>query len=115
MVVMVKGFGLVFFAIGPLQPLIGVRDTSKPAASNLTRVPQKANEVLSDPVLFLIASFRNRVPEQEQGLSPGFGGSVALTNSRSPDVQEVGKVCASTVVVVNKVRRRVHRIFQPPF
>ena len=101
---MVYGLGLVFFAIIPLHPVMAVLEISVPAELYLSKVPQKAKEVLSDPVLFLIASTNVLVPLHEHGLSPALGGSVALTNSKSPDVHEVfgGGTCANDFVEINK-------------
>ena len=55
------------------------------------KVPHIANAVLSELVLLLIPKVSVRVPPHAQGSFPG-GGKAALTNSRSLEVQDVGKV-----------------------
>jgi len=47
---------IAFFGIGPLHPVIGVLEIRAPFASYTSKVPQKAKDVLVEPVLLLIAS-----------------------------------------------------------
>ena len=92
---------MAFLGIGPTQADIEVELIESPAALYFTKVPQKANEVLVEPVL-LFMDISNvlvtilPVVQLPQIGSPEFGGKDALTNKRSPDVQALGggKVCA---------------------
>ena len=99
-----------FLIIGPLQPLIGVVENIVPSALIISKVPQKAKDVLVEPVLLLIDKNNVRVivvpaVHEPQASSPAFGGRVAATNSKSPDVHELagGKVCAVAVVKPKKL------------
>jgi len=85
-----------FFTIGPAHAKIDVPvPISTPLELYLCNVPHKAKDVLVEPVLFLIPNTNVLVPVQLHR-SPAGAGSVALINSKSPDVQELagGKVCA---------------------
>jgi hypothetical protein len=66
-----------------------------PSLLYISNVPQKAKEVLVDPVLFFIDKNKVLVPPHAHGSFAG-AGKVAATNSKSLDVQELagGKVCA---------------------
>jgi hypothetical protein len=100
---------VAFDGIGPLQPEIDVEDANVPSAFLISKVPQKAKDVRVDPVLLLIPNISVRVPPHAQGSVLG-GGKVALTNSRSFDVQELalGKVCPN-VVETKKTAGKNHR------
>ena len=91
--------------MGPLQRVICLEDTNAPELLYNSKVPQKAKDVLVEPVLLLIVNINLldimlpavHVP---QASSPALGGIVALTNDKSPDVHELaeGKVCANVLV-----------------
>ena len=91
-----------FLIIGPLQPLIAVVEYVEPFSLRTSKVPQKAKDVLVEPVLLLID--KNNVlvivvpaVHVPQASSPVLGGSSAPTNTKSPDVHELaeGSVCAN--------------------
>jgi hypothetical protein len=86
-----------FLGMVPAQATIASSLILFPAASNVCKVPHKAKEVLVEPVLLIIPNINVLVPPHWHRSLVG-GGSVALNNSRSFDVQELagGKVCANT-------------------
>ena len=105
-----------FLIIGPLQPLIAVLVYVVPSALRTSKVPQKAKDVLVEPVLLLID--KNNVlvivvpaVHVPQASSPVLGGSSALTNSKSPEVHELGggKVCANDFAEIRtkKTKQRI--------
>lgn len=111
--VIVKGVAFVFFAIGPLQPVIAVDDACVPSLLYITKVPQKAKEVLWEPVLLLIDNINVLVivvpaVHVPHASSPGLGGSTALTNDKSPDVHDVfgSGTCENDFVEIPMKRRR---------
>jgi len=90
-----------FFTIGPAHAKIGEPvPISTPLASYLCNVPHKAKDVRVEPVLFLIPNTNVLVPLQLHRSLRG-GGSVALSNSKSPDVHELadGNVWADRLPV----------------
>jgi hypothetical protein len=105
---------MAFFRIGPLQRVIDLDPYNVPSLLYISKVPQKAKDVLVEPVLLLIDSINFleivvpavHVPHAS---SPAFGGKVALTNTKSPDVQEVesGSVCANDFVdtITKKIKQ----------
>jgi hypothetical protein len=90
-------------AIGPPQPLIAVEEDGEPSLFIITKVPQKAKEVLFDPVLLKIANCNVLYTESPgvQVLHKPAPGKVALTNSKSLEGQSAGKVCADSEVKKN--------------
>ena len=89
----------MLLATGPPQPCIDVVEEREPSLLRMTKVPQKANEVLVEPVVLLIDNFRVRCTESPvvQVLQRSVPGKVAPVSMRSLDVQEVA---AGNVVVV---------------
>ena len=83
---------MAFRGTGPTHPLIGLSLWGEPSAFNSTSVPQKAKDVRVEPVLLLIARtnvFSTVLPAVQ--LKHGScDNSLALTNSRSFDVHELG-------------------------
>ena len=100
-----------FLIIGPLQPVLEVEDFSVPLELYISKVPQKAKDVLVESVLLLIENVNVRVTVvpgvHVLHASPPV--RVAATNSKSFDVHELaeGKVCATAVpdksIVKNKI------------
>ena len=84
--------------MGPAQRVIGVV-LVVPSAWTKTKLPQKAKDVLVDPVLLFIPSTRVLVcvVPATQLLQTSPPVSVALTSDKSFDVQEEagGKFCAT--------------------
>src|SRR5205085_5419382 len=80
-----------FLIIGPLQPVLGVEDFNVPLALYISKLPQKAKDVLVEPVLLLIENVNVLVIDwpgvHELHASPPV--KVAATNIKSPDVHEV--------------------------
>jgi len=104
-----------FFTIGPAHAKIGVPvPISTPLALYLCNVPHKAKDVLVEPVLFLIPNTNVLVPLQLHRSLSG-GGSVALSNSKSPDVHELaaGKLwaIACTEKRMNKTETQTLRVW----
>ena len=99
-----------FFAIGPLHPDIATLSTSTPAALYLFKIPQKAKEVLSEPVLFFIDNLNVLVSLHTHGKALLLGGRAAPDNSKSPDVHELaaGSVCANDFVdtITRKIKQQ---------
>jgi hypothetical protein len=112
---------IALFGIGPLH-LVIVLVVVVPSGFVNTNVPQKAKDVRLDPVLLLID--RNKclviilpAAHEPQASSPALGGSVALTNNKSPDVQEVagGSVCANVPGAKNIIKEKISTGFLKKF
>ena len=90
---------MVLLATGPPQPCIDVEEESVPSLLRMTKVPQKANEVLVEPVLLLMVNCKVRCIESPvvQLLQTPVPGKAAPTSMRSLEVQEVA---GGNVVVV---------------
>jgi len=54
---------ILFLIIGPIQPSLGVEDFSVPSALYISKVPQKAKDVLVEPVLLSIDNVNVRVTD----------------------------------------------------
>ena len=103
---------MLFLAIGPTQPDIAVEDAKLPSALIILKVPQKANDVLVDPVLLLM--LRNNVRVilvfGVQELQTSFPGKVAPTSKRSFEVHELGDGNVCALAFANKrIRKRDKR------
>ena len=106
-------FVICLSGTGPLHPEIGVVFTNFPSSPLYSsRFPQKAKDVLVEPVELFIDNvnvFVTNVPEShELHKSPPV--SAAPTNDRSPDVHEVyglgTKDCANVTEKLNKNNKR---------
>jgi hypothetical protein len=90
---------MLFLIRGPTQPDIGFVEEREPSALNIFKIPQKAKEVLVEPVLLLID--KNNVLVIEvfgvQELHASLPGKEAPTKIKSFDVHELGagKDCAN--------------------
>jgi hypothetical protein len=92
---------ILFLFTGPTQPDMGDDDAVVPSALIIVNVPQKAKDVLVEPVLLLIDKNNVLVIDEPgvQELHKSLPGSDAPTNNKSFDVHELGagKVCATAV------------------
>jgi len=98
---------------GPTQSVIAVLDLMEPSGLYILSVPQKANEVLTEPVVLFICKvkvlLKGAPGVQAVQMSPD---KVAPTNSRSFEVHEVlgsGTVWAYTDVKNMEIRKTVRK------